>query len=346
VIIGSNLTYNITVQNRGPNIAQNVIVTDVLPPGVTYLGANPSQGSCTLSNSTVLCALGTMNNSTAAGIALTVQPLASGRITNVVTVRSDLADFRATNDLAMVASTVVDPGEFLNTEPVIIADAAPSLPNPSVINVSGLAGVINKVTVSLSELTHTYPADLDVLVVGPFGQKVMLMSDAGAGNAVNGITLRFDDDAATTLSQIGQLTSGSYRPTDYEPGDVLFAPAPAGPYGTALTVFRNTNPNGNWSLYVTDDHGVDSGVITTGWRLNFQTMPGAQNPTLAISRAGATLTISWPDTFSGYTLESTALLGPGAVWNAVPETVVQAGGFYSVTLSPGAGNGFYRLRGP
>jgi subtilisin-like proprotein convertase family protein len=287
-----------------------------------------------------------MNNSTTAGISLVVQPQGSGRIVNVVTVRSDLADFRATNDLAAVASTVVDPGEFLNSGAIILADAAPSLPNPSVITVSGLAGVISKITVTLGELSHTYPADLDVLMVGPFGQKVMLMSDAGAGNAVNGITLRFDDDAATTLSQIGQLGSGSFRPTDYEPGDVLFAPAPAGPYGTALSVFRNTNPNGNWSLFVNDDHGVDSGVIATGWRLNIQTMPGATNPTLAISRAGANLILSWPDTFSGYMLESTALLGPGAVWNPVGATVVQGGGFYSVTLSPGAGNGFYRLRGP
>ena len=158
--------------------------------------------------------------------------------------------------------------------------------------------------------------------------------------------MRFDDDAATTLSQIGQLVSGTFRPTDYEPGDVLFAPAPAGPYNTLLGAFRGVNPNGNWSLYVTDDHGVDSGVIAGGWRLNIQTMPGAQTPTLAISRAGANLILSWPDTFGNYTLESTPALGAGAVWNPVGGTVVQGGGFYSVTVSRGVGNGFYRLRGP
>src|SRR4030095_9605984 len=100
----------------------------------------------------------------------------------------------------------------------------PALPYPSVINVFGLQGVVSKVTVSLVELSHTFPADLDIMLAGPAGQRVMLMSDAGGGNAVNGVTLKFDDDAAITLPQSGQIFNGSYRPTAYEAGGPSVAP--------------------------------------------------------------------------------------------------------------------------
>jgi subtilisin-like proprotein convertase family protein len=323
-----------------------VIVRDTLPPGVNFVSAMPSRGSCALSNTTVVCALGDMLRSTAESIAIVVQPLGSGRITNSLFVSSDLADFRPTNDTASVVSTVRDPGEFLNTDLVIMPDATPALPYPSVINVSGLAGVVSKVTVSLVELSHTFPADLDVMLAGPAGQRVMLMSDAGAGNAVNGVTLKFDDDAAITLPQSGQIFNGSYRPTDYEPGDPFIAPAPGGPFASALSAFVGANPNGVWSLYVTDDRGVDSGVLAGGWRLNILTMPGPEAPSLSVARAGGNLVISWPDTFGGFTLERTPSLSAPVTWTPVGIAPVQGGGRYTVTVPIAGGNAYFRLRAP
>ncbi len=346
VIVGSNLIYNVSVQNRGPNDTTGVIVRDTLPPGVNFISAIPSRGSCALSNTTVVCTLGGMIRSTAESIAILVQPLGSGRITNSVFVSSDLADFRPTNDTASVVSTVRDPGEFLNSDLVLLPDAAPALPYPSLINVSGLAGVVSKVTVSLVELSHTFPADLDVMLAGPAGRRVMLMSDAGAGNAVNGVTLKFDDDAAITLPQSGPIFNGSYRPTDYEPGDAFVAPAPGGPFASALSAFVGANPNGVWSLYVTDDRGVDSGVIAGGWRLNILTMPGPQAPSLSVARVGGNLVISWPDSFGGFTLESTASLTAPVTWTPVGIAAVQGGGRYTVTVPIAGGNAYIRLRGP
>ncbi|MCA1585121.1 MAG: proprotein convertase P-domain-containing protein, partial [Acidobacteria bacterium] len=57
------------------------------------------------------------------------------------------------------------------------------------------------------------------------------------------------------------ILTGTYAPTDVSPGDVLTAPAPAGPYSTSLAAFNGTNPNGTWSLYVFDDAGSDIGAL-------------------------------------------------------------------------------------
>ncbi|WP_281330023.1 DUF11 domain-containing protein [Polyangium sp. 6x1] len=52
---GENLTYNITVQNLGSNTANGVIVTDVLPAGVTFLSSAPP---CNPLGNTLACPMG------------------------------------------------------------------------------------------------------------------------------------------------------------------------------------------------------------------------------------------------------------------------------------------------
>jgi len=346
VVVGSNLTYNVSVQNRGPNDTTGVVVRDTLPVGVNFISALPSSGSCVLSNTTVVCALGDMAVSTSRTIAIMVQPSSSGRITNLVSVSSDLADFQAGNDTAAVVSSVNDPGEVFNIEPILLTDAAPALPYPSVVTVSGLPGVVSNVTVSLVDVSHTFPGDLDVMLAGPTGTRVIVMSDAGAGNAVNGVTLKFDDNAAIMLPQLGQIVSGSYRPTDYEPGDTFFAPAPGAPFASTLGAFAGTSPNGVWSLYVSDDRGVDSGIIAGGWRLVVRTMSTPEGPTLSVARVGGSVVISWADTFTGFTLETTTSLAVPALWAPVGVAPVQGGGSYTVTVPIAGGDSFFRLKGP
>ena len=87
----------------------------------------------------------------------------------------------------------------------------------------------------------------------------MLMSDAGGENPIAETFLTFDDGAPAMTT--GQLVTGTYAPTDLQPGDTLPPSAPPGPYGTTLEVFNGTDPNGTWSLYVLDDAGVDVGTI-------------------------------------------------------------------------------------
>ena len=45
--VGSNVTFTITASNLGPSNATGVQVTDLLPAGLTFVSAVPSQGTYT-----------------------------------------------------------------------------------------------------------------------------------------------------------------------------------------------------------------------------------------------------------------------------------------------------------
>ncbi|MFM6347886.1 MAG: proprotein convertase P-domain-containing protein, partial [Dolichospermum sp.] len=177
-----------------------------------------------------------------------------------------------------------DSKSFSNPNPITIPSSGTSTPYPSTINVSGLSGNINSLKVTLTNLSHTWPDDIDVLLVGPTGTKALLMSDVGGFNSLSNVTLTFDPTATSLLPDEGIITSGSYKATDFETGDFFNTPAPGGPYGTDFSVFNGINPNGTWSLYVVDDAGGDAGTIAGGWSLTI----GTAAPTKSISIAKTT----------------------------------------------------------
>lgn len=178
-------------------------------------------------------------------------------------------------------STPNPPVTFSNTAAITIPLTGPVTPYPSNIDVTGLSGKITKITVGLKQFNHTWPGDVDVLLVSPTGKKMILMSDVmEANNTTTNINLVLDDDAANLMPAGSGLVSGTYKPTNYGPGDVFAASAPAGPYqspasaGTATlsSVFGGDDPNGTWSLYVVDDYsGLDQGNINGGWELTITT---------------------------------------------------------------------------
>jgi subtilisin-like proprotein convertase family protein len=168
------------------------------------------------------------------------------------------ADLSATNTTTLTsvgAITVPATGTGTST-------GAPANPYPATLALSGLTGTIQALSVRLNGISHTFPADMDVVLVGPNAQKVVLMSDVGGGYDISGAFLTFRDGfpAAPPVA----LSSGStYAPTDIEPGESLPSPAPSAPYATSLAIFNGANPNGTWSLYVSDDSGIDTGSINS-----------------------------------------------------------------------------------
>jgi subtilisin-like proprotein convertase family protein len=159
---------------------------------------------------------------------------------------------------------------FSSAVPVTIPSSGPATPYPTTIAVSGLTDPVLKVTVTLNGLSHTWPDDVDVLLVGPTGASLIVLSDAGGLTPIVNGTVTFDDAAAGPVPDAGPLATGTYQPTNIGTGDPFAAPAPAPSAATALSAFNGLDPNGTWNLYVVDDASGDTGTMT-GWALTITT---------------------------------------------------------------------------
>jgi len=146
--------------------------------------------------------------------------------------------------------------QFCNSTPISIAGGlgrGNATPYPSNITVSGVSGLITNVSITLNTLQHDWGRDIDILLVGPNGEKFIIMSDVGQGNGFdNPATITISDSGATRFTnQSGSIPTGTYKPTNYNDDgfngtDTFTAPAPSAPYsqpgvspaGTAYFCFR------------------------------------------------------------------------------------------------------------
>lgn len=208
---------------------------------------------------------------------------------------------------ALVASalfavlTVCTPGAhaqtYSNTAPInfasSISDGRATL-YPSPISVLNAPASIGYVSVTLKNYSHTWADDVNVLLVSPTGQKILLMANTnGTGDAVNDTLTFIPDGTAMLPLNNTNVESGLYACSVYNAPASLPSPAPAGPYGTSLSPLIGTNANGTWNLYVWDDvpSSVD-GTFAGGWSISFNQTPALPVPTAftyqgVLSSAGA-----------------------------------------------------------
>jgi subtilisin-like proprotein convertase family protein len=195
-----------------------------------------------------------------------------------VAVNYEVATFVSVTGGVLVFTNDSSSFSVQQTNRITINDYSPATPYPSSLIVSNLTGVVRKATVTLNGLSHTWPDDIGVLLVGPGGQKVELMGDAGGSQPVTGQTITFDDDAAAGLPDEGVIVSGTYKPGPSGSSNPFWPPAPAQPYNAALSAFVGSGPNGAWSLYVQDIAAGDFGNIAGGWTLTLTLGPGSPRP--------------------------------------------------------------------
>ena len=246
------------------------------------------------------------------------------------------------------------PVTFSNTNFISLSENSntiptPATPYPSTNFVSGLAGlVVKKVTVTLQAFSHTFPSDATILLVGPQGQESVLMASAGGQTkfSVTNLTLTLDDDATNPLPINTSLTNGVFKPGNGylsfgSPGLPSDLPPPAPPGNSnappALSVFRNSDPDGTWNLFIVDDAVDDSGSIANGWSLNLTLAVPVQ-----ITRSGTNVVLSWPGSATNCTVQTAASLS-SPMWSNVLTGPVLGAGRFNVTNPMSPGNRFYRL---
>lgn len=259
---GETVTVNFRLRNAGNVNNTNLVVTLLPSAGITPITTSQGYGVLT------------------AGGGLESRPFtfsASGSPGGTITARLQLRD--GPNSLPDVLYQFVLPQvtHFANPAAITIPDSGPAAPYPSTLNVSGVTGTVGRVSVTLSNMTHTFARDVDVLLVGPLGQKVLLMGEAGGEFGVTNTTFTLDDTAADFLPEADQILAASYRPISYSPAPAFPGSAPAAPYGTTLSTFSSLDPNGTWALYVADRTPGDHGSILSGWSLAVQTIVPVNN---------------------------------------------------------------------
>ncbi len=110
----AQVTYILTVRNKGPQAATNVVLTDHLPYGTQLTSVGTSQGTCTKpgkgASGNVTCNLGTIQSGadSSSGVTLKITARApQSNINNVATVSSDINDPNPLDNTASFTTQLV-----------------------------------------------------------------------------------------------------------------------------------------------------------------------------------------------------------------------------------------------
>lgn len=107
LLVGQNVTYTSIVTNNGLSPDTGVVAVDQLPPGMTFISASSTVGSCVRASRIVTCNIGILADGASATIQITVRPNAPGEFSNRINVRGDNCDLNAENNEAFEVTTAV-----------------------------------------------------------------------------------------------------------------------------------------------------------------------------------------------------------------------------------------------
>ena len=145
---GDDFTYTITVTNQGPLDATNVVVTDVLPAGVTFVSAD----SVDYEEATGAWTIGGLVNGASATLNIVVTTGAeTTQVSNTATATADQADPDASNNEAVETTDIGEPDTA----------ATPRLVKEEVLEaLEGFANESKRFQKALRELTKSLASEL------------------------------------------------------------------------------------------------------------------------------------------------------------------------------------------
>jgi subtilisin-like proprotein convertase family protein len=371
--------YTITHVNGTLTVTAEVVAASLVSLEVTPSTASVTVGQTAQFNATGKYSDGSVSNLTATAswlssatsiASVTGTGLATGLTAGNATITASWSGISSSATLTVKSNTASGSVTLVSTRAMTIPSVGVASPYSTTINAAGLSGVISKVTVTLNNVTHSWPHDINVMLAGPAGQKALLMRHVGGGYSISDMDITLDDDTQAKMDNYRALKAGVYKPTNYGTVYRFASPAPATPYPTKLSAFDGTNPNGTWSLYVMDDSSGDSGSIG-GWSLTITTTtatlldfarpdvePQLEADLLAVKPAIATPPAAWIESISFNTNGQAALIMSGrpdaqytvesttdfVQWATVETGVVPVGQFTVTDPQSGTNSGrFYRV---
>ncbi|MEO6191493.1 MAG: proprotein convertase P-domain-containing protein [Thermoanaerobaculia bacterium] len=251
-----------------------------------------------------------------------------------ITISDDLAGDGGSLDSWSLAVTTFPNAPITTTVPTATQSTPVAIPTgPAVVTstivISGAGTSILDVD-AITNIMHTFSADLDITLTSPAGTVVTLTTDNGAGNdnVFNG-TL-WDDDA----NPGGQVpyTTNNGLVTDQLYANLTTA-TPLVPE-EAMAAFIGEDPNGTWTLTVSDDLAGDGGSIDS-WSLDIDTFSCASSD-LSITKTDGVTTVA-PGGSTTYTIVASNA-GPTAA-NPATVTDIFPAACTSVTYTSTAAGG-------
>ncbi len=242
-----------------------------------------------------------------------------------------------------VTNNGVNSYSFCNAGPINILPASNTPQQyPSRVLVSGLAGVVSGLTLTLDNVTYSKSADLAMMLSGPQSSNNLLFwGNVGGSGNISGQNFTIAD-SPTQLPQDTTPLSGSYAPTTYATPNILsfIAPAPSSPnlaapagVETLGSQFGSADPNGYWSFYAMEQTASGDTGSLGPYCVNLVITP----PALAVT-AQHTGAFMQGDTGDVYTMTVTNN-GPGSTAGALTLTDTLPGGMTATAMSETANSG-------
>ena len=252
VFVGDAITWTITVENAGPDAATNVVLTDVLPTGVTL--DTDLSSICTIDTGVATCTLGDIAAGGDVKLDVVTTAVATGTPVNAVEIASDVADPNTDDNSSSAEVSVTTPPE---PGECVVIDFENSGAHLSMVN----SFALGESTISIS-----------VVPGGLHSQAAAALYDTDTAGGPDpdlewdGGTCPDCDGQGTVLivADIGLATGG-----DSEDGGVIVLTGfPAGGYGIASLAALDSDRR----LFTVSVDGTQVGQSTLGADGNVQSL--------------------------------------------------------------------------
>ena len=275
------VSYQITVTNNGPSDAQNVTMTDNVPPQATFDSFSQNAGptfNCT-TGATVTCTIATFPAGSQAIFTLTVMTNASvsGGMLNTANVSSSTPDPNNANNSASAATNIVTADIAVTKSGPATVGAGSNITWTIVVTNNGPADAIN-VT-----LNDALPANTTFVSIGQAGGPTWgcATPPVGTNGTVTCLATSFVNGASTTFTLVAQTAPNTpagtlsntavvapQSPLDPTPGNntaisnttVVLADVAVTKNGAPATVAAGSNIT--WTIVVTNNGPADATNVT------------------------------------------------------------------------------------